>query len=72
MDIEDSAIKLLEDLLSGSNVFEGDEMCVGGKAVHNDNDGCMLIGVVERAGEVYGYSLVGFVGLREGKGSSIG
>ena len=34
MDIEESAVKFLEDLLRGRGVLEGDEMCVVGKAVH--------------------------------------
>jgi len=54
MDIEDSAVKLLEDLLRCSCVLEWDEMCLGGKAIHYDHDGCIAIGFVKRAGEVYG------------------
>jgi len=54
MDIKDGAIKLLEDLLRGSSVLEGDEMRVGGKAVHNDHDRCIAIRFVKGAGEVYG------------------
>jgi len=72
MDIEDSTVEFLEDLLRGSGVLEWDEMCVGGKAVHNDHDRCIAIGFVKRTSEVYGQGLVGFVGVREGKGSSIG
>jgi len=72
MDIEDSAVKFLEDPVRGRGVLEGDEMCVAGKVVHNNHDRCIAIGFVERAGEVYGWGLVGFVGLREGKGSSTG
>jgi len=53
MEVEDSGVKFLEDLLRGSCVVKGDEMCVGGKAVHNDDDRCIAIGFVERAGEVY-------------------
>ena len=52
--MEDSAIKLLEDLLRGSSVLEGDEMCVGGTVVHSDHDRCIGIGFVKRVGEVYG------------------
>ena len=37
-----------------SHVVDGDEMCVGGKVVYNDHDGCIAIRFVERAGEVYG------------------
>jgi len=54
MDIEDSAVKLVQDLLRGSHVFKGGEMCLEGKAVHNDHDRCMAIGFVERAGEENG------------------
>jgi len=53
MDIEGSAIKFLENLLRGSSVFEGDELCLGGKAGHNDHDRCIAIRFVERASEVY-------------------
>jgi len=53
MDIKGRAIKFVENLLRGSSVFEGDELCLGGKAVHNDHDRCKAIGFVERAGEVY-------------------
>jgi len=53
MDIEDSTVKLLEDLLRGSRVLEGYEVCVGGKAVHNDHDRCVAIRFVKRAAEVY-------------------
>jgi len=54
MDIEDSTVKFLEDLLRGSRVLEGYEMCVGGKAVHNDHNRCVAIGFVKRSSEVYG------------------
>jgi len=54
VDIEDSTVEFLEDLLRGSGVLEWDEMCVGGKAVHNDHNRCIAIGFVKRAGEVYG------------------
>jgi len=54
MDIKDSAVEILEDPLRGRRVLEGDEMCVAGKAVHNNHDRCIAIGFVERAGEVYG------------------
>ena len=54
MGVEDSAIKLLEDLVRGSRVLEGYELCVGSKVVHNDHDRCIAIGFVKRAGEVYG------------------
>ena len=52
MDIEDCAIEFLKDFLRGGSVLKWDEMCLGGKAVHNDHDGCIAIGLVERAGEV--------------------
>ena len=54
MDIEDSALLLLEDLLRCSSVLEWHEMCVGGKAIYYNHDGCIAIGLVKRAGEVYG------------------
>jgi len=52
MDVEDSTVELFKDLLRGSCIREGDEMCVGGKVVHNDHDRCITIRFVERAGEV--------------------
>jgi len=54
VDIEDSTVEFLEDLLRCSGVLEWDEMCVGGEAVHNDHDRCIAIGFVKRAGEGYG------------------
>jgi len=72
MDVEDTTVEFLEDLLRGSSVLEWDEMCVGGKVVHYDHDRCIAMGFVKRAGEVYGCGLVGLVRVREGKGSSIG
>jgi len=53
MDIEDGTVEFLKDLLRGGRILEGHEMCVGGKAVHNDHDRCIAIRFVERAGEVY-------------------
>jgi len=53
MDIEDSTVKFLENILRGSSVLEWDEMCVGGKVVHYDHDRCIAIGFVKRVGEVY-------------------
>ena len=72
IDIEDSTIDFLEDLLIGSTVLEGDEMRVAGNAVHNDNDRCIAIRCVKGTGEVYGFALVGLIEVRQGKGSSIG
>jgi len=54
MDVKDSAVEFLEDLLRGSSVLEFNEMTVGGKAVHYDHDRCIAIGFVKRAGQVYG------------------
>jgi len=54
MDVEDTTVEFLEDLLRGSSVLEWDEMCVGGKAVHYDHDRYIPIGFVKRASEVYG------------------
>jgi len=54
MNVEESTVEFLEDLLRGSSILEWDEMCVGGKAVHNDHDRCIAIRFVERAGKVYG------------------
>jgi len=54
MDVKDSTVEFLEDLLRGSCVLEWDEMCVGSKAVHYDHDRCIAIGLVKKAGEVYG------------------
>jgi len=71
MDIKDSTVEFLEDLLTGSRVLEWDELCAGGKAVHYDHDRCITMGFVTGASDVYGKGLVGFVGVREGKGSSI-
>ena len=51
MDIEDGAIGFLKDLFGGSGVLKWDEMCVGGKAVRNDHDGCIAVGFVKGAGE---------------------
>jgi len=70
MDVEDSTAEFLEDLFRGSSILEWDELCVGGKAVHYDHVRCIAIGFVKKAGEVYGWELVSFVGDREGKGSS--
>jgi len=53
IDIEDGTVEFLKDLLRGSRVLEGDEICVGGKAVHNDHDRCIAIRFVKGAGEVY-------------------
>jgi len=53
MDIEDSTVEFLEDLISSSRVLEGYEMCIGGKAAHNDHDRYLAIGFVKRSGEVY-------------------
>jgi len=72
MDVEDSTVELFKDLLRGSGILEGDEICVGGKVIHNDHDRWITIRFVERAGEVSGLSLVGFVGLRDSKRASIG
>jgi len=72
MDVKDSAVEFLEDLFRGRSILEWDEMSVGGKAVHYDHDRYLAIGFVTRAGEVYGSGLVGYVGVREGKGTSIG
>jgi len=71
MDVRDSAVEIVEDSFRGSSVLEWHEMCVGGKAVHYDHDRCIAIGFVKRVGEVYGYGLVCFVGVRTGKESSI-
>jgi len=54
VDIQDMNVEFLEDLLRGSSVLEWDEKCVGGKAVHYDQDRCIAIGFGNRAGEVYG------------------
>jgi len=54
MDIEYSTVEFLKDLFRGGHVLEGDERCVGGKAVHNDHDGCIAIRIVKWAGEVCG------------------
>jgi len=54
MDIEDCPVKLLEDLPRGSRVLKGDEMCVGGKAVHYAHDTCIAIRFVKGASQVYG------------------
>jgi len=54
MDVKDSTVEFLEDHLRGGSVFEGDEVCVGGKVVHDNYDRCVAIRLVERAGEVYG------------------
>ena len=54
VDVEDSTVEFLKDVLKGGRVLEGDEMCVGGKVVHNDHDRCIAIGFVKGAGEVYG------------------
>ena len=54
LEIEDSTVEFLEYLLRGSRVLKGDEVCVGGKAVHKDHDRSIAIRFVERAGEVYG------------------
>ena len=54
MDIEDGAIESLKDFFGGSGVLKWDEMCVGGKALHNDHDGCIAIGFVKEAGQVNG------------------
>jgi len=72
VDIEDSTVEFLEYLLRGRRVLVGERVCIGGNAVHDDHDRCIALKFVERAGEVYGERLVGFVRLREGKGSSIG
>jgi len=53
MYIQDSAVEFLKDLLRGGCVLEGDEMCVGGKVVHNYHDRCIAIRFVKGAGEVY-------------------
>ena len=45
-------------------------MGVRGKAVYNDQDSCILVGFVVGVGEVDCQGLVGFVGVREGEGSS--
>ena len=45
-------------------------MSVRGKAVHNDHDSYVIIGFVERAGEVDCQGLVDFVRVREGEGSA--
>ena len=52
--VEDSTVECLKDLHRGGCVIEGVQMCVGGKAGHNDLDGCMAIRFVEGAGEVNG------------------
>jgi len=54
MDVEDTTVEFLEDLLRGCSVLELEQMCVGGKAVHYDYERCIAIGFVKRAGEVYG------------------
>jgi len=54
MDVEDTTVVFLKDLLRGSSVLEWDEICVGGKAVHYDQDRCMASEFGKRAGEVYG------------------
>jgi len=54
MDIKDGTVEFLKDLLRGGRILEADEMCVGGKAVHNKHDRCIATRFVERAGEVYG------------------
>jgi len=72
MDVEDSTVEFLEARVRGSSVHEWDVMCVGGKVVHYDDDRCIAIGFVKRACTVYGSGLVGFVGVREGKGLLIG
>jgi len=71
MDVKDSAVEFLEDLFRGSSVLEWDEMCVRDKAVHYDHDRCIAIAFFKRAGDVYGSGFVGFLIVREGKGSSI-
>jgi len=54
MDVEESTVEFLEDLLHGGSVFEGDEVCVGDKVVHDDYDRCIAIRLVKGASEVYG------------------
>jgi hypothetical protein len=54
MDIEDGTVELLKDLFRCSGVLKRDEVCVGGKAVHNDHDGTVAIGFVKGTGEVNG------------------
>jgi len=53
MDVEDTSVEFLEDLLRGSSALEWDEMCVGGKPAHYDHDRCIAISFVKRAGQVY-------------------
>jgi len=65
MDIEDSLIEFIKDLLRGGCIFKRNEMSVRGKSVHNDHDSCGSIGFVEWASEVYGEGLIGFVRCRE-------
>jgi len=54
MVVKDSTVELFQDFLRGSCVLVGFEICVGGKAVHNDHNRCIAIGFVERACEVCG------------------
>ena len=72
MDIEDSTVQFLKDLLRGSSVLEWHKMYVGGKAVHYDHHRGLAIGFVKGAGEVFGKGWVRFDRVREGKGSSQG
>jgi len=54
VDVEDSTVEFLKDLLRGRRVLEDHEMGVGVKEVHNDSDRCIAIGFVKLAREVYG------------------
>ena len=70
MDIEDDSLEFLENHFGCSCFFEGNEMSVRGKSVHDNHDSRIAIGFVEGASEVYSDRLVGFVRGREGLGSS--
>jgi len=72
MDIDHSAVEHLEGVQRCYDVLEIDETGIGAKAVHQDDDTCRAIGFVERAGAVYSYRFVDFIGVSEGNGSSIG
>ena len=54
MDIKDSTVEFLKDLLRGGSALESDEMYVGGKVVHYDHDICIAIRFIKRAGQVDG------------------
>ena len=52
MDIEHGAVELLEDFFRSGGVLKRDEICVEGKAVYYDYDGCVAIRLVKGASEV--------------------